>query len=133
MSLGSDPIPTPQDPPTGLSPSKDQGVPPSTIYRQGQANILAYQPRASRESTTQQKLAPPTTSFLFSSSLGPARRLPGSVQDDQPHRCTDDTAQGKAPNRHARAQSGAFGVCYGVGVGVWGKGRGLGPEEGQKR
>lgn len=108
-------------------------MPPSTIYRPGQANILAYQPRASRESKAQQKLAPPSASFLFSSSLGPARRLPGSVQDGQPHRCADDTAQGKAPNSHARAQSGAAGVCSGVGVGAWGKGRGLGPEEGQKR
>lgn len=127
------PFPLPKILQVVLSPSKDQGAPPSAIYRPGQADVLAYQPRASRESKTQQKLAPPTTSFLFSSSLGPARRLPRSVQEGQPRRCAENTAQGKAPNSHARARSGAAGVCYGWGgSGGWGKGRGLGPEEGQK-
>lgn len=129
VSPGSDSIPTPQMLQMVLSSSEDRGVPLCPIYRPGQAgNVLAYQPRASGETKTQQKLAPPTASFTFSSSLGPARCLPRSAQEGQTRRCTDDTAQGRAPRSCAGVSVGQLGSA----MGGLGEARPLGLVEGQK-
>lgn len=107
----------------GSELQRGSGVPLCPIYRPGQAgNVLAYQPRASGETKTQQKPAPPTSSFTFSSSLGPARCLPRSAQEGQPRRCTDDTAQGRVPKSCTGVSVGQLGSA----MGGLGEGRPLG-------